>query len=245
MSLTYPESLFEEHKGMALKIGRSFHLNGYGINESEQEALIALWKAATLYDQNKGAFEPFASTVIRNNLRNAFEKAKRTSVEVTILDGTIDHQNEDLLKSIRDSSISSTEASPLLEAERNDIRIALKDGLASLTPAQQEVLKLYSQGMSYSEIARDKGVSKAAVRQMVQRAANQIRPEILSRGVSGIAFMPAADNCPRLEEPRDYDFSQFDKLPSSRKGVRPIFLIVVIFVLIVLGISKLVSFLVF
>jgi hypothetical protein len=38
-------------------------------------------------------------------------------------------------------------------------------------------------------------VSKAAVRQMVERAANQIRPELQARGVS-VQYMPAGEILP-------------------------------------------------
>ena len=211
-----PEQLFEAHLELALRIGRSFPLVGHAIDESEQEARIALWKAANSYDPAKGEFEPFATTVIRNHLRTAYEKTKRRSVEVTTLDVPAVNQADADGESLKDTSILSPDASPLLEAERNDIRATLRDGIASLTPSQREALQLYADGNNYAEIAREKGVSKAAVRQMVQRAAVQVRPEIVSRGVSGIAFMPAPSKEPELSE------SAADRFPapesSNRKG---------------------------
>jgi RNA polymerase sigma factor (sigma-70 family) len=183
-----------------MRIGRSFPLVGQTIDESEQEARIALWKASNSYDPAKGKFEPFASTVIRNHLRNAYEKTKRRSVEVTALDVPSINQDGADVESLKETSIFSPDASPLLEAERNDIRATLRDGIAALTPSQQEALQSYADGNNYSDIAREKGVSKAAVRQMVQRAADQVRPEIVSRGVSGIAFMPALPNEPESLE---------------------------------------------
>jgi RNA polymerase sigma factor (sigma-70 family) len=236
MSTPTPEQLFEANLDLALRIARSFPLVGHAIDESEQEARIALWKATNSYDPVKGEFEPFASTVIRNHLRNAYEKTKRRSVEVTALDAPSLNQPDTDGGSLKDTSILSPDASPLLEAERNDIRATLRDGMAYLTPTQQEALQAYADGSNYAEIAREKGVSKAAVRQMVQRAADQVRPEIVSRGVSGIAFMPASLNEPDLQEAGDYGFSHYMQKPPSGKGGYLLILIVVVIVLIVLAI---------
>ena len=236
MSAFTPEQLFEAHLDFALKIGRSFPLAGHAIDESEQEARIALWKAAGSYDPSIGDFEPFASTVIRNHLRNAFNKAKRTSVEVTTLDGPAINQADSDGECLKETSILSPDASPLLEAERNDIRETLRDGMSSLTTTQQEALQAYADGSNYAEIARRKGVSKAAVRQMVQRAADQVRPEIVSRGVSGIAFMPASLDEKQGEDTRDRDFSHYRPEQSRGKGGCYLILIVLVIALIVLAI---------
>jgi hypothetical protein len=200
MNPSTPDQLFEVHLELALKIGRSFPLVGLAIDESEQEARIALWKAANSYAPTKGEFVPFASTVIRNHLRNVYDKTKRRSVEVTILDGPSINQADTDMESLKETSILSPDPSPLLEAERNDIRSTLRDGIASLTPTQRETLQSYADGNNYADIAREKGVSKAAVRQMVQRAADQVRPEIVSRGVSGVSFMPDLPDQPDFSE---------------------------------------------
>jgi len=237
MNTNTPDQLFEAHLDLALRIGRSFPLVGHAIDESEQEARIALWKAANSYDPAKGEFQPFASTVIRNHLRNAYERTKRRSVEVTTLDVPAINQADADGESLKETSILSSDASPLLEAQRNDIRKILLNGIATLTPSQQEALALYAEGNNYAEIAREKGVSKAAVRQMVQRAIIQVRPEVISRGVSGIAFMPAAALKANVKESIDHDFNQHNpKYSTGKVGYLPI-LIVVAIAMIVLAIT--------
>lgn len=216
MNPSTPDQLFEVHLELALKIGRSFPLVGLAIDESEQEARIALWKAANFYEPAKGEFVPFASTVIRNHLRNVYDKTKRRSVEVTALDVPAVNQEDTDGESLKETSILSPDPSPLLEAERNDIRSALRDGIASLTPSQQEALQSYADGNNYADIAREKGVSKAAVRQMVQRATDQVRPEILCRGVSGISFMPDVPDQPEFSEP--INANSISSESSNRKG---------------------------
>lgn len=189
MNAPTPETLFESHLDLALKIGRSFSIPNSSVDECEQEARIALWQAATSFDPAKGEFAGFASVVVRNHLRNAFNSAKRRGVEIAALDAPASSDPEAEIDSAKNSLVSP-DASPLLDAEREDIRAVLQSELSSLTQAQREVLKSYADGDSYAEIGRQLGVSKAAVRQMAERAANQIRPELLARGVT-VQFMPS------------------------------------------------------
>jgi RNA polymerase sigma factor (sigma-70 family) len=182
-----PKELFESHLNLASKIGRSFSMANISSAESVQEALIALWSAAQSFDPAKGEFEPFASTVIRNHLRNAYNKAKRRSVEITTLDMAVSDDGDFHEKTLKEI-IPSPDASPLLEAERVDVRATIRQGLDGLTVSQREVMESFAEGKSYAEIAREKGVSKAAVRQMAERAADQMRPELRARG--SVQFMP-------------------------------------------------------
>jgi RNA polymerase sigma factor (sigma-70 family) len=227
VSASTPEQLFELHVDLALKIARSLPIIGHTVDEKEQEARIALWKAANAFDPNRGDFEPFASMVIRNHLRNFLQRAQRRAhFEITTLDVPAVNQGEEDGENLKDVSILSPEVSPLVEAERNDIRAVLRDEVVSLTPAQQEVLHSYAEGSSYAEIARQKRVSKAAVRQMLQRAAEQARPVIQSRGVLNAHFMPTS----REETPRPFfDFPSPSPPPRSGSGV--ILTILVVFVL--------------
>jgi len=188
MSDSTPESLFESHLELAAKIGSNFPMANASIDECVQEARIALWTAAQAFDPSKGDFVPFASTVIRNHLRNAYNKAKRRSVEVTTLDIAIGDDEDSASKTLKEI-IPSAEASPLLEAERVDVRSNIREGLDALTPSQREVMESFAGGKTYADIARDKGVSKAAVRQMAERAADQMRPQLRMSG--SIQFMPA------------------------------------------------------
>jgi RNA polymerase sigma factor (sigma-70 family) len=81
MNDSTPEALFKSHLELAAKIGSHFQMANASIEESVQEARIALWSAAQAFDPAKGEFEPFASTVIRNHLRNEVDPEKRTSVK--------------------------------------------------------------------------------------------------------------------------------------------------------------------
>ena len=179
-------NLFQSYLNLASKIGHSFPIPGVSIDESIHEARIALWQAANTFDPTRGTFEGFASIVIRNHLRNVFGRAKRTAVELTALDTVSVRENEE---GCEKENIPAHEADPLLEAERTDIRNALKKSLEGLTVAQRDLLERFALGESYAQIGREKGVSPAAVRQMLLRAAEQIRPNLEAKSID-VRFMP-------------------------------------------------------
>jgi RNA polymerase sigma factor (sigma-70 family) len=224
------EGLFTEHLELASKIGRSFPTDRYSIEVSEQEALIALWNATITYDPAKGDFGTYAAVVIRNHLRNFFNKAKRENREITALDAPSSGQSGIETGSLKDN-ISAPNASPLLETERNDIREALKNSLDSLTQAQREALQAYAEGQNFAEIAREKGVSKAAVRQMVQRAAEKMQPEIRPFLGPTIQFLPERERSSQLPTPSPKGVPLREQ--SSRKArllgvILPLLLVIIL-----------------
>jgi hypothetical protein len=93
-------------------------------------------------------------------------------------------------------NILDREPTPAREAERSEIRVALQDGLAALTPSQRTVLEQYAKGVSFAEVSRETGASEQAVRQMFQRGVNQMRPHLESRGVATAKFMPGGKDFP-------------------------------------------------
>ena len=185
---TTPDELFKAHQHLAGNIGESFQIPGLSRDACLNEALIALQKAVHRYDPSMGPFEPFGRTVINNHLKNEYNKAaKDRSRETTTLDQATCATEETL--SPKDA-IEDTAASPALEAERNDIRAALRLGLADLSPTQKRALELFAVGKSYAEISRETGVTLQAVRQAIERATAQMRPFLASRGIGCAKFLP-------------------------------------------------------
>ena len=180
-----PDALFAAHLGVATKLCHSFPIPRFSPEETEQEARIALWQAACKFDSTKGAFEFFATIVIRNHLRNTFNKAKRDSSRADTLDVALVADGE--APGTLAVPMIDPAASPALVAERADISEALHNELNALTRQQQDVLRQHAQGDTFSEIARAKGVSKAAVRQMSLRAVEQVRPNLEAKDI-GVRF---------------------------------------------------------
>jgi RNA polymerase sigma factor (sigma-70 family) len=186
-----PDALFAAHLGIATKLSQSFPIPRFSPEETEQEARLALWQAACKFDSTKGAFEAFATIVIRNHLRNTFNKAKRDSSRTDTLDAALVAYGDG--PSISTAPLIDPAASPALVAERADISEVLHSELKTLTAQQQDILKQHAAGESFSDIARTKGVSKAAVRQMSLRAVEQVRPNLEAKDI-GVRFLPAQDS---------------------------------------------------
>ena len=185
MAADDPDALFAAHLGVATKLCHSFPIPRFSPEETEQEARLALWQAACKFDSTKGAFEAFATIVIRNHLRNTFNKAKRDSSRADTLDVALVADSEAPCRLA--ASMIDPAASPSLVAERADISEVLHSEMRTLTAQQQDVLKQHAEGDTFSEIARAKGVSKAAVRQMSLRAVEQVRPNLEAKDI-GVRF---------------------------------------------------------
>jgi RNA polymerase sigma factor (sigma-70 family) len=183
-------ALFEEHQDLAARAAHGFPIPGEDVESVRQEALMGLQKAVDAYNPDKGRFEPFAQRVIKNRLYSTYRNTRHRQIELTILDGDVDEHAGDSGK----DRIADREPTPAHETERNEIRDALKQGLAALTPSQREVLENYAEGGSFAEVARQTGISEQAVRQMFQRGVRQMRPHVESLGVCGARFLP---DCPK------------------------------------------------
>lgn len=226
MNTPSAEELFESHKELAYKIARSFPINSCTFEERVQDALLALWKSANAFDPSKGEFAPYASTSIRNQLRNTLTQVtRRTKAELVILDAPVLKFDESEGETLKETSLLSTDPAPNLEAERNDIRDVLNEAKTRLTPSQQAVLKDYINGASYADLSRLHGVTRPAIRQMVQRAVNQMRPEIESKGVRDVHYMPR-----EVEE--DMGLSHINKkIPYCPKPPKD-YLVLLVFIII-------------
>jgi len=179
--------LFDSNQDLANRAAGKYSIAGENDEFARQEALIGLQKAVLAYETAKGPFEPFAWQVIRNHFYSAYRSAKQRQIELLTLDESFDESQE---AETEKDGIPDREPTPSREAERSEIRVALQDGLASLTPSQRAVLEQYAKGTSFAEVARETGASEQAVRQMFQRGVNQMRPHLEARGVCGISFMP-------------------------------------------------------
>jgi RNA polymerase sigma factor (sigma-70 family) len=62
--------------------------------------------------------------------------------------------------------------------ETLDNAIALRDGVASLTPKQREALELWAQGYTQEEIAAMLGIDQTSVRDRLEYAISKLRQSI-------------------------------------------------------------------
>jgi RNA polymerase sporulation-specific sigma factor len=154
-----------------------------------QEAGIALSRAADTYDPSRGVpFRAYAHACITNRLKSLYLAGKKQAREQTTLDAPafFDDVHDDTDK----DQIPSAEVDAAREAHRNEVRRALNQGKAKLTPMQREILEAFSRGESYQSIAHRLGSSRQAVQQSAARALAQMKTSVEAQGVSGPMFMP-------------------------------------------------------
>lgn len=239
-TMTPQETLFSAHLELAGKIAGSFTVPRMTLAERVHEARIALWNAALNFNPDKGSFEAFATVVIRNHLRNVFNKVKRDDAKLTDpLDPLAnDHEEEKSSEAILDPH-----PSPLSEAERTDIRVAIQLEMNALTKEQREVLQTYADGSSLSAIAQQRGVSKAAVRQMSQRAIEQIRPNLQSKQI-GPQFSLGLPSRDRSSSDQNQPFQQSNLIREIRLRERTAKRRIILFVglLVLVGVALLIRF---
>ena len=233
MAVHDPDALFAAHLGFATRLSHSFPIPHFSPEETEQEARLALWQAACKFDSTKGAFEAFATIVIRNHLRNTFNKAKRDSSRADTLDVALVADGD--APGTLAAPMIDPAASPALVAERADISEALHNELNALTRQQQDVLRQHAEGESFSEIARANGVSKAAVRQMSLRAVEQVRPNLEAKDI-GVRFLPAQDSADF--KPMSPPFQNHQRYPAGgqqRPSFNGLVALLLLSVLVLLG----------
>lgn len=64
-----------KYRPLALKISASYFIPGQEAEDVRQEALVALWVAASEYDKERGTFPPFARVVIHRRLQEVVRQA--------------------------------------------------------------------------------------------------------------------------------------------------------------------------
>jgi RNA polymerase sigma factor (sigma-70 family) len=192
------EALFNANSDLASTIARGFPLPGESQQAAHQEALLGLQDAVLAFDPERGEFEPFAKKVIGNRLRSAYRAITSNWTKQTELH--VARDEEDGRPPM--DELADSEPSPSHEAERNEIRKALRESLQSITPTQQRILEHYANGGSFAEVARRANISEQAVRQMFNRGVRQIRPRLEARGVANSRLLPdVPENCRAVAEP--------------------------------------------
>lgn len=155
------------------------------MKEIEMTAQEALLKAAQHFNYESGEFIPFASVVIRNALRDLYERQVRHlqhhAYDLNVPCNTATTE-EDRIATIPDLEAKDVpEAAAALES---DTRLA--QAMKSLTPRLRLVAEGIGAGKSYSEIGADLGISKQAAHKLAGAAMTTLREKLYAMGFGGI-----------------------------------------------------------
>ena len=161
--------LFENYKDLVIKISRHYFLIGGDLEDLVQEGMIGLYKAIKNYKANNiSAFKTFASLCINRQIQTAIKRAntkKNISLSTAIpLMKSEDEDEED------SAFLLSEEDMPIEKLiEKENIEGLVLQIEKTLSKKENEVLKLYLSGLSYTEIAEKLNINSKSVDNALSR----------------------------------------------------------------------------
>ncbi len=172
--------LLDRYKVLASKIARSYFLVGAEYEDLLQEAMIGLYKAYISYDKNsKASFSTFARTCITRNVQTAVKTANRkknqilnSSISLTNQGGLQKQGDEDEDITLIIPSNSLTPDEKLIESETlQSIKEKIKQCLSKF---ELDVLVLYLQGYSYTQIAQKLNLTNKSIDNALSRIRHKL-----------------------------------------------------------------------
>lgn len=165
---------------VADKIAAQFRIPGLDPADVRQEARTSLITAARAYEPARGAFAPYAGTIIRNHLRDLFNReVRRVRQQGISTDATNDAGASILDQAPADDNTRTG-------AEFDETRRLLADALAALPPRLQNILNARSQGESFAAIGAREGISKQAATKLAENAMRFVRAKLKKAGVKSL-----------------------------------------------------------
>ena len=175
--------LVRRYRGLIRSKARSYFLVGADREDIIQEGMIGLYKAIRDYDPTRQAsFHSFAELCVTRQIITAVKSATRR--KHSPLNGYIslsrstsmEEDGERLLSDILAAKEICDPAEIVISAWETDfIRTGMAD---ALSPFESDVLKLYTNGRSYQEIAESLGRHTKAVDNALQRVKRKMETQI-------------------------------------------------------------------
>ena len=175
------DELMNRYKGLVRKQARALFLIGGDNDDLIQEGMIALYKAIIKYgtSERTGSFASFAQTCVSNHLYNVIKGANRLKNaplnQSISLDAPIAGGSENDSRTVADTlppDIQSDPAQILIDRE-NVSRIGelIEE---RLSPFEREVVMLYIEGDSLSQIGNKLSKSPKSVDNALQRVKRKL-----------------------------------------------------------------------
>lgn len=140
-----------------------------------QEAFLSAWRGLERF-QGEAAFSTWLYRLTSNACIDFLrkEKRKRAAGSVLYLDDTEEGATLDL---------PDYDADPHRQLEQSEVREAIANGLAELSPEHRKVLALREvSGLSYAEIADILGLEEGTVKSRISRARLALRKKLVETG---------------------------------------------------------------
>ena len=174
------EKLLQFFKPKVTAISREYFLVGGDFDDIIQEGMIGLYKAISIYDGNKNHnFKAFASLCIHRQIQNAVKNANRkknnplnTYLPIKYYDGSNSSDEDNALKLVIADEESNVEQN-YINKEFNTI--VLSKVKNCLTENQFEILTMFINGESYSNIAEKLKITNKQVDNTLQAIKKKLK----------------------------------------------------------------------
>ena len=174
------EELLSFYKSKVTAISREYFLIGAEFDDLIQEGMIGLYKAISVYDEDKNNnFSAFASLCIHRQLQNAVKNANRKKnqplnsyVPIKYFDGSNSSDEEQITKLVIVDDTSNIEQNYIDKEMQAIVVSKVKD---MLTQQQFYVLKMFLNGESYTNIAKTFNLTCKNVDNMLQAIKKKLR----------------------------------------------------------------------
>lgn len=171
--------LVEKYKNLVRKNVRSYYLVGADNEDLIQEGMVGLFKAIRDYNPKRDTiFMTFASLCISRHIRSvvtSYNRKKNGPLNTYVsFDEKINDDTDDSF-TVKDTLYSETRHNPeeLLIAKEQIVTIkTLID--ENLSKFERQVLELYIEGLSYTEIAKIVAKPPKSIDNAIQRIRNKI-----------------------------------------------------------------------
>ena len=176
------EYLLTKYKNLVKKIAQAYKIAGADTEDIIQEGMIGLYKAIRDFDSTKGVyFHVFAKTCINRQIITAVRTANRKKLtplnEYISLDSTFEAEEENHRIEGEDFESKNPEALFLAKEQREIFQKMLAD---LLTQKEMQVLRLYTEGYTYKEMAEEVGITEKGISSTIHR----IKRKLLTRGTN-------------------------------------------------------------
>lgn len=159
------EYMMQKYGGLVKKEVRTVFLIGAETEDLTQEGMIGLYKAIRDYEPDKGAsFSTFATLCIKNQIKSAItasNRKKHTPLN-TYISIYGDDEDDGMGISLLEASKGNYDPEAIILAREQKFDM-LKKIDSKLSSYEKKVIKLYLDGMSYADIARELGKTEKSI----------------------------------------------------------------------------------